>query len=388
MGRIVVWILLLGAFCISLAGQITKTFQFTFGGLVKLILSPEKQVTEYSLVSIGQAIPHAARHGGYLAGSGWNWFLTAQFFFLAMIVPLIRVVLLMVIWSVPMTLATTRRLHHLAKVVAAWSAMDVFLISIIAAVLEIGQLSSEVISSAFGPLESVVCEVMEKLPPPVLNAILHAVGLPSLDLSGGCTLFRVDAVLQEGCWILMIAVLVSEIAAHIVVELCEASISERMAMLSAYHRANNPLISPRRQAASRREITTGQANACVPADVPTRSLRRLLSAQEAGAQNFVGSWFDFLYGPFPREMWGALAGCGFMKRVDWIEIGHELHEDLVEVSDVEEESNSTGTQRSAAVEPMSASMSIQRSASDQLLEQLLRSEDAGSWRAESPATVH
>jgi len=387
-GRVLVWWLLLCAFCITLAGQITKTFRFTFGGLAKLILSPEKQVTDYSMISIGEAIPDAAREGGYLSGEGWNWFLAVQFFFLAMAMPLFRVLLLMVLWAVPMSLKNAKRLHDLAHVVAAWAAMDVFLVAIIAAVMEIGKLSAEVISSAFGPLEATLCEVIELLPPPVLNAILHAVGLPSLDMNGGCTLFRVDAELQAGCWILLIAVLICEIVAHIIVELGEAAISERMAMLSAYHRAKNPLISPRRR--SRR-----QAAFVEDEEAPTRTLRRLLNAQEVGAQNFVGSWFDFVYGPFPRRMWGALV-CGFMKRVDWVEVGQDLHEDMVEVSDVDDEgsvsstSSATGTTASAAAVQATANRHVLSSAteSEQLLEQLLRSEDSESWMAESPAVRH
>jgi hypothetical protein len=360
-----------------LGGQIAKTFKFTFGGIVDLILSPEKQVTEYSMVSIGQAIPSAAAHGGYLAGNGWNWFLTLQFFFLAMVVPLIRVILLMILWSVPMTLVTTKRLHHLAEVVAAWSAMDVFLVSIIAAVMEIGQLSAEVISSAFGPIEGTLCEVLEAIPLPVLNAIFHQIGLNPLDLSKGCQLFRVDAVLHSGCWILLAAVLICEVIAHIIMELCEASISERMAMLSAYHRAKNPLISPRRRAAITRTTSDAYlARASMDIVAQNKHLRRLLSAQEIGSKNFVGSWFDFLYGPFPRGLWGALVDCRLMKRVDWEDIGQDLRADLVEQSGGEEEQDERTPLRP----------NIDRSGSENLLEELLHSEDAEqSWVANSPS---
>lgn len=50
-------------FCVTLAGQLTKTFRFKFGGLASLILTEEKAVNDYSLVTIAQAIPHAARNG-------------------------------------------------------------------------------------------------------------------------------------------------------------------------------------------------------------------------------------------------------------------------------------------------------------------------------------
>lgn len=129
MGRACIWLVLVFTVCVTASGQLVESFKFNFGGLAELILPPEKQVNPYSLVSIGEAIPESAQHGGYLSGHGWNWFLTAQFFLLAMFVPLLRIVILMLLWSVPMTLGSMKRLHHLGNVVAAWSAMDVFLVS-------------------------------------------------------------------------------------------------------------------------------------------------------------------------------------------------------------------------------------------------------------------
>ena len=386
-GRLLVWLLLVIAFCVTIAGQVTKTFTFTFGGLAELILSPEKRTTEYSMVSIGEAIPESAKNGGYLSGKGWNWFLAVQFFLLSMIIPLVRVILLMIIWTVPLTLAVAKRLHHLAEVIAAWSAMDVFLISIIAAVMEIGQLSSEVLSSGFGSIEEEICKILNAVPLPVINAILNAIGLPDLDLSKGCSLFRVDAQLQSGCWVLLAAVLICEIVAHIIMELAEASVAERMAMLSAYHRAKNPLISPRRSS-STREITRGMSAVFAPPSelIASRSVRRLISAQEVGSQNFVGSWFDFFYGPFPRRMWVGLVKIRLMKRVEWPQIGEELHEDLVEQSDTERTPVPSQDQSSAQLE--SSLSGYHLTAADHLLEQLIRTEeDQETWTTESPLTI-
>ena len=347
-GRVLVWTLLVLTFAITLAGQIAPTFRFAFSGLAELILPPEKLVNDYSLVRVGEDLPHAARHGGYLAGTPWNYFLTLEFFALAMVIPLLRVVFLMVLWSVPMTLKTSRRLLSFVEVIAAWSALDVFLVSIMAAVLEIGALSQEVISSAFGSLEATVCELLGSLPPAVLDAVLHAVGLPSLDLSRGCALFRVDAELSEGCWLLLAAVLACEVCSHVVTEFAEAAIAERMAMLSAYHRVRgrSPSRNPRDNAAAAAaeaaaaaadqqrvmllftpDSNTGETRPPVPP--ASRQLRRLLSAQEYGSASFVGAWADIFYGPFPRPVWKYLVGCGCMRRVEWEEIGSDLREDLV-----------------------------------------------------------
>ena len=251
----------------------------------------------------------------------------------------------MVLWSVPMTLKTSRRLFNLVEIIAAWSALDVFLVSIMAAVLEIGALSQEVISSAFGSIESAVCDVLGDLPPSVLNALLHAIGLPGLDLSRGCTLFRVDAVLSDGCWLLLAAVLACEICSHIIVEFADAAIAERMAMLSAYHhvRGRNPSrvtarqssdgALERQESADRRVMLlfTPESDGTTRPPMPpaSRQLRRLLSAQELGSTNFVGAWSDAFYGPFPRNVWSYFVKGGCMRRVEWEEIGYDLREDLV-----------------------------------------------------------
>lgn len=379
LGSVAVWVVLLTALGVTLAGQLSPTFRFTFSGLAQLILTPEKQVTDYSMVSIGAKIPHAAREGGYLAGEGWNWFLCAQFFALAFIIPLLRLALLMVLWSVPMTLKTTKRLYSLATILSAWSALDVFLVSIVAAVLEIGQLSAEVISYAFGGIEGTVCGLLGSLPPKLVNEILHAVGLPSLDLTHGCKLFGVDATIFSGTWILFFAILASEVAAHLVMEMCEASISERMAMLSAYHRSRNTrspvhrrrrvtssLVSPPLSAAST-TTTTGES-----AVSNNPNLRRLVSAQEIGSKSFVGSWSDDFYGPFPRSFWLKLVSFGLMRRVEWDQISQDLRPDLVEEEGeeaydelVEEQARPPAPRRAASA------------TSDQLLERLVNNEEDG-----------
>ncbi|KAH9260189.1 hypothetical protein BASA81_001358 [Batrachochytrium salamandrivorans] len=404
LGSVAVWVVLLAALGITLAGQLSHTFRFTFSGLAQLILTPEKQVTDYSMVSIGAKIPHAAREGGYLSGEGWNWFLCIQFFCLAFIIPLLRLVLLMVLWSVPMTLKTTKRLYSLATILSAWSALDVFLVSIVAAVMEIGQLSAEVISYAFGGIEDTVCGLLGSLPPKLLNEILHALGFPSLDLTHGCKLFGVDATIFSGTWILFLAILASEIAANLVMEMCEASISERMAMLSAYHRSRN-IRSP----VNRRRRVTGSTSSLVSPPTTTSSgeslvsnnpnLRRLVSAQEIGSKSFVGSWSDGFYGPFPRSFWFKLVDFGLMRRVEWDQISQDLRPDLVEEGEEEYEELVEGQVR-APVARRAASAT-----SDRLLERLVNNaedddcdEDNGGegqveerrvrWVPNSPAITH
>jgi len=408
-GRLLLWIIMALTLLVTILGETLHTFEFQFSGLAELILPPEKLTTQFSLISLGKLIPHAARNGGYLSGGLWAKWLTLMFFAFAMVIPLIRLLLLALLWSVPMTLRHTRRLFHLIEVIAAWSAMDVFIVSVIASVLEIGGLSQDVIGDAFGSIQDTVCRLLNALPPDFLNQILNAVGLPDLDLSNGCTLFRVDSILLAGCWLLLLAVIACELFSHIVMELAEASITERMAMLSAYHRTR-VVISPGLVGDGGDSNNDDDGGGVILGGggdsindrtntdndelnrsslVPSRSLRILLEQQEEGAEDFVGSWFDFMYGPFPRKMWAYMADFGLMRRVEWSEVGAQLHDELVRDSPPDvvtggggngEIGPSSSLNRNSSLTASSVRSIIRRGTEEDL------DDSRDEWMPESPAT--
>lgn len=133
------------------------------------------------------------------------------------------------------------------------------------------------------------------------------------------------------------------------------------------------------------------------------NLRRLLSAQEIGSKSFIGSWFDFFYGPFPRKLWFRLVDMGLMNRVEWDEIAQDLRPDLVEErSDEEEEGDDDDDDVVGPLPPTHERQQQQpggrvaRASSDILLQELVRSdnhdiENAGDggeqWITDSPSST-
>jgi hypothetical protein len=235
LGQAAVWLVLSVTLAVNLLGMLFGTFEFKFSGLANLILPPEKRNTTYSIVSLGARLPEACSKGGFLSnGAGWGYFMTIMYFLFAMVVPLFMLVALVVLWAVPMTLSSTKRVFHLCQIVQSWAALDVLLVSLIAAVVEIGGLSASVLGDAFGSQQAAICKLLKALPRPLLNAVLKAVGLPPLDSElDECMLFRVDASLLDGCWMLVYSVAAWGICTHLIMEFAAASIDERTRVLMA-----------------------------------------------------------------------------------------------------------------------------------------------------------
>ena len=353
-GRRLLWVILFSTFVITLTGTLLHTFEFRFSGLVDLILPVEKRNTGYSLVTNGILLPQAAKNGGFLSGGNWAWFITIMYFTFAMAVPLLTLIALAILWSFPFTLRTTKKVFHICQFLQAWAALDVFLISIIAACLEIGGLSSSVIGDAFGGIQSTVCTLLEKLPPEILDAILHEVGLPSIDDElEDCALFRVDAVLLEGCWMLLFSVCMWGVMTHVIMEFADASIEERTiiaTVLCSYYddsssanedseavdpylllRVRSPDETPSDDVLSPVPRLQGFGNSANEREaIQSIYVKEIIKAQENGASRFMGTYFgDCMYGPFPRSWWTKLCKVRILKRVPWEELSYNVHARLL-----------------------------------------------------------
>jgi len=66
-------------------------------------------------------------------------FIQIVYFIFTMVVPLAFLLVLGVLWSFPMTIKQQKKIFVIAEIVNAWSAMEVFVLSLMASVLEIRQ---------------------------------------------------------------------------------------------------------------------------------------------------------------------------------------------------------------------------------------------------------
>jgi hypothetical protein len=206
--RYVVVLLLLVAFGLISWGAYSVSFAFNFKGAAGLLLKllGEKTETSYSILSLGLALPAAAPPGGHnVLGVRM---IEATFFTFTVAVPLIHLLVLLMLWIVPLSFAWQRKVFVVTEVLNAWSALEVFVISIIAAVLEIRQFAAFIVGDKCDPI----------------NAILKEYFNQELDSDAKC--FDVIATLEAGCWILFAACIIYLGVATLVMRVCHRAIKE------------------------------------------------------------------------------------------------------------------------------------------------------------------
>ena len=191
-------------------GALVNSFVFEFGGLVSLLMKGigEDTSVEYSLITVGSAITASAQNPD---GAGVIM-IEVVFFIFALAVPLLHLISLLVIWLVPLKPVAQRRAFVMAEVLNAWSALEVFVVSIIAALVEISQFAEFIIGGNCDPINN----IMQNVP-------FFIDRLPADDL----VCFSVNASLSSGCWILFTACITYILCRNIVMHICHATIEQR-----------------------------------------------------------------------------------------------------------------------------------------------------------------
>ncbi|KAL6069451.1 Transmembrane protein [Balamuthia mandrillaris] len=142
----------------------------------------------FSVISLGNAIPsHSAEPNSF----GIRW-------------------IQLTLWLLPLRPIFQRLLFLVSEVLNAWSSLEVFIVSIVAALLQIDQFAEFIVGDK--------CEAIDDIVEQYLKNFLH--GEPA-------TCFSVVATLQWGCWLLFIACLVYQLAAFLVMRLCHKIMEER-----------------------------------------------------------------------------------------------------------------------------------------------------------------
>jgi len=137
--RTIVFVLFL-ALVLICVGVGLKSFHFKFNGVAGVALGDDR-VRSYSLGSLGAHIPQSVQDS---SSFGIYWIQTCYFFF-ALIMPMICLLSMFVLFLVPMTLKQQQKVFVLAEVANAWSAIEVFVIAIIASLIEIQPFSESMV---------------------------------------------------------------------------------------------------------------------------------------------------------------------------------------------------------------------------------------------------
>jgi hypothetical protein len=144
------------------------SFRFEFQGLVGRLLEQQgngKSVVAYSFDSVGWAMREAAglstdsigrKQGNPIAYGLQSQIICMQicYCFFGLLAPLLLLIVLLVVWILPLTPSGLDTLLRFAGTVGAWSALDVFCVSIAAALLEIRQFASFMVGSNCSDIDS------------------------------------------------------------------------------------------------------------------------------------------------------------------------------------------------------------------------------------------
>jgi len=147
------FIVMLGivVFVMAIVGSVVDSFAFTFSGAVDIALPPDQVEREFSMATLLDALGQASDEATGRDASSIQ-FTVALTYAISLIVPLINIIGLLVLSAilwVPTGMDVKRMNAWFVAVegLSSWSALDVFTVSILAAVLQIEQFADVIVNS-------------------------------------------------------------------------------------------------------------------------------------------------------------------------------------------------------------------------------------------------
>ena len=206
--QIIISFLLILTLCLVIAGYFTTSFSFYFHGLAGYALdlfeiSPQR---EYSVIQLGLSVPESYEN----PNDKVIRFTQAIYFITVFIMPISTLLNIMFLWFIPLPRKIQKFLYTIAEILNAWSCLDVFVIAIIAAILQISQFTEFIVGDK--------CDTIN----PFIDKYFYDF------LNGHNNCFEVQAYLQSGCWILFIAAIMFFILTKIVMKVCRNALEERL----------------------------------------------------------------------------------------------------------------------------------------------------------------
>ena len=177
LGKVFLFLFSSLVFCLIVASGVEDTFEFVFSGLAGdliRIVDPPQAVRRCSLLSIAKALGEDQEKGHAFG----VFYLQSLYILFAFVFPLIVLFLAVLMLFLPFTLREAKILFYALEVVSAWAALDVFIVAIISAVVQINQFSHF--------LEGPYCD-------------------PIKEITGLKECFGVETQLLKGCWLILAA---------------------------------------------------------------------------------------------------------------------------------------------------------------------------------------
>ena len=132
------------------------------------------------------------------------------YFLTILIFPICHLLTVIILWLVPLSRKIQKFIYTICEILNAWSCIDVFVISIIAAIVEISQFTAFIVGDKCDFINPFLAKFFDNT------------------LNGHDTCFEVDAFLQSGCWILFAAAIMYFIGSMVVMKVCRNALYERL----------------------------------------------------------------------------------------------------------------------------------------------------------------
>jgi hypothetical protein len=133
---------LLGTGTVILLGTLFNTVQLQYGGLMALLVSSTHR--NLSFAKIGRDMFTDLGDTDVIA----TRLLQVVYFLLGMVMPIASLWFCFILWVIPLPLAIQRSMMIMAEICNAWSALDVFCVSLVATFLQIERLTEAFIGSS------------------------------------------------------------------------------------------------------------------------------------------------------------------------------------------------------------------------------------------------
>lgn len=134
--------------------------------------------------------------------------LQATYMMYTIVIPITMIIVLLVLWAVPLTNKSQRRLFVCAQVFHAWGCLDVYTVSLLAAMVEIRKFVLNLIGNKLDLLDNIL-------------GMLSDVARKSM---GELKTFDLEADLKAGFFVLLTAVIINTIVNNFVLQKCEAAL--------------------------------------------------------------------------------------------------------------------------------------------------------------------
>ena len=206
--RILVSILLFVTLGLVIYGSLTTSFSFYFHGLAGYALdlfgiSPQRS---YSILELGFDVPKSYED----PNDGVIRFTQVIYFVTVLVMPISMLLVVIFLWFTPLPRKTQMFLYSIIEILDAWSCLDVFVLGIIAALVEIGQFTEFIVGDKCDAINPFIEKYFSKT------------------LEGHNTCFEVQTYLESGCWLLFAAAIIFFISSYFVMRVCRNALNERL----------------------------------------------------------------------------------------------------------------------------------------------------------------